>query len=194
VHPEKSAAKWAAYSPGYKQRRAELDAGRRQDPGFREKAREAVQEYKTRPENTERVRAYNRAGRQRYMARADRPCLFPAGCADHAGVGLKYCPEHHRAEANRRYRSAAARQREAMAERQQRLCPLCLDYLPPSLSRTHVDHVIPRASGLVIEEEWNLQLTHARCNLAKSDRITQQALRLAAEHDLILLTARPATG
>ena len=73
-----------------------------------------------------------------------------------------------------------------VAERQQWICPWCMDYLPPSLARTHVDHIIPRAI-MPIEEEWNLQLLHARCNQEKSDRITPQAIALAAEHSLSLV-------
>lgn len=182
---KKNALDWAAYSPGYKQRRAELDAARREDPEFCERTRAAVQAFKTDPKNAERVRGYNRRGRQAYMARADRPCLWAGECAKHAQVGSKFCHPHHNANELQRYHRTAAERKEAMAERQGWLCPLCEDYLPPALGGTHVDHVIPRAV-LVIEEDWNLQLTHARCNQEKSDRLTPQAVRLAAERGLVL--------
>jgi len=73
-----------------------------------------------------------------------------------------------------------------MARDQAWVCPWCSGQLPPSLTRTHVDHIIPRASGLVIEEAWNLQLLHGRCNQEKSDKITIRAIILAAEHGLTL--------
>lgn len=185
-HPEKRSERWAAYTGSYKGRRAALDAERRKDPEFRERVRLAVQEFKTDPANAERVREYNRRGHQRYMARSDRPCLFPDGCGEHAKVGSKFCAEHQRTEANRHYHRTAAERKAAMAEAQSWICPWCSGYLPPSLARTHVDHIIPRASGFVIEEDWNFQLLHARCNQAKSDRITPQAIALAAEHGLAL--------
>jgi hypothetical protein len=46
--------------------------------------------------------------------------------------------------------------------------------------------VIPKSSGVVIEDEWNLQLLHAGCNQAKGSRITLQAIALAAEHGVTL--------
>lgn len=120
------------------------------------------------------------------MARDDRPCLFPDSCDTHAKVGSKFCAEHARVESNRHYHRTAAERKQQLAERQAWLCPWCNEYLPPSLSGTHVDHIIPRASGLVIEDEWNLQLLHGRCNQQKADRITPQAIELAAEHGLVL--------
>jgi 5-methylcytosine-specific restriction endonuclease McrA len=192
AHPDAAAARWAAYGPGYKARRAELDSARhlsskRRGPGksYEEKLA-AVQEFKTRPENTERVREYNRRGRQRYMARTDRPCLYPAGCEQHAEAGLKYCRPHHNEEAMRHYRQRASRIKVRLAGAQEWACPWCGQALPLTPAGTHVDHIIPRASGLVIEEEWNLQLLHGRCNQEKSDKITPQAIELAAEHGLTL--------
>lgn len=183
--PGLSAAKWAAYGPGYKERRAELDAARRQDPAFRAARNEAVKEYKARPENAKRVREYNRKGRKNYVARADRKCCY-GGCRELAEVGLVFCRMHHRDDVNRRYHRNSARLRQAMAEVQGWSCPWCSKPLPRSLRRTHIDHVIPRGCGLVIEDEWNLQLLHARCNQQKSDRITPQAVSLAAAHGLTL--------
>ncbi len=193
-HPGKAAEKWAAYGPGYKERRAELDrkryGERRRAPkgegrSYEEKLA-AVQAFKTDPANAERVREYNRRGRQKYMARSDRPCLSADGCTEHARVGSKFCAGHARVEASLFYYRTAESRRQALAERQDWTCPWCREYLPPSLSRTHVDHVIPRASGIVIEEDWNFQLLHGRCNQQKSDRITPQAVALAAEHGLVL--------
>lgn len=187
AHPELAAEKWAVYGPGYKERRAELDANRRKDPEFRDRARKAVQEYKSRPENADRVREYNRRGRLRYLARIDRLCLYPTGCDQYAPTGLIYCRPHHNTISLHRYHRTAAHFKLYLAGTQEWTCPWCCKLLPPSLAHTHVDHIIPRASGLVIEEEWNLQLLHGRCNQQKSDKITPQAITLAAEHGLPLL-------
>lgn len=186
AHPEKAAEKWAAYGPGYKERRAELDQKRLRDPEIRARRAAATQDFKTRPENAERVREYNRQGRHRYMARSDRTCLSPDKCSAYAKVGSKFCPEHQRIEARRHYHRTTAERKQQLAEGQSWICPWCSEYLPPSLARTHVDHIIPKASGLVIEERWNLQLLHSRCNQEKSDRITTQAIALAALHGLSL--------
>lgn len=124
--------------------------------------------------------------RQRYLARTDRRCLFPAGCDLYAEAGLKYCRPHHNAESNRRYRQKAGTLKQRLAEAQKWICTWCQGVLPVSPSRAHVDHIIPRASGLVIEEEWNYQLLHGRCNQEKSGKITSQAIALAAEHGLTL--------
>jgi 5-methylcytosine-specific restriction endonuclease McrA len=44
-------------------------------------------------------------------------------------------------------------------------CPLCHTPLLPQ-QRLHLDHVLPRAAGGP-DLHSNLQVTHARCNLAK---------------------------
>lgn len=186
AHPEKAAEKWVRYGPGYKERRAELDRARHEERRSYEEKLAAVQAFKTDPANSERVREYNRRGRQRYMARADRPCLSPDGCAVYAQVGSKFCAGHARAEASRFYHRTAAERRTALAEAQSWICPWCSGYLPPSLARTHVDHIIPRASGVVIEERWNFQILHGRCNQEKKDKITPQATALAAAHGITL--------
>lgn len=57
--------------------------------------------------------------------------------------------------------------------------------LPEDLRGTHVDHVIPVSLGGP-DEEWNLQLLHDRCNSVKHDKITPQAVALAATHGVEL--------
>jgi 5-methylcytosine-specific restriction endonuclease McrA len=52
-----------------------------------------------------------------------------------------------------------------------------------------VDHVIPKASGVIVDEEWNLRAMHARCNASKGSQITTEAIELAASHGLILPAA-----
>jgi hypothetical protein len=50
-----------------------------------------------------------------------------------------------------------------------------------------------RLLGITIEDEWNLQLLHSFCNRVKRDRLTAQALDLAAAHG-ITLTGVPMEG
>lgn len=187
AHPERAAQRWATYKESYKDRRRQLDKDRLSDAEVKAKRAAAVQKFKTDPANAERVREYNRRGRQKYMSRADRPCLSPDGCTVFAKVGSKFCTEHARAEASLFYYRTAEQRRRSLAEIQRWLCPWCQDYLPPSLARTHVDHIIPRSLGLAIEEDWNLQILHGRCNQQKADRITPQAIALAADHGLVLV-------
>lgn len=132
------------------------------------------------------MRGYNRRGRQRYLARTDRPCPYPAGCEERAEAGLKYCRPHHNQESMRHYRQRASRIKLRLAEAQDWTCPWCGKPLPLTPVGAHVDHIIPRASCLVIEEAWNLQLLHGRCNQEKADKITLQAIELAAGHGLTL--------
>ena len=187
THKEEAAQEWAAYSVGYKERRAELDRQRLQDPAIRARRQAAVQDFKTRPENADRVREYNRSGRRRYLARADRPCKFAAdGCSEMARVGVKFCPEHHRAESKRQYNARRSGLMQRLATRQRMICPWCAESLPADTSLIQVDHIIPRASGLIIDEEWNYQALHRACNLAKSDAITPQAVALAADYGISL--------
>jgi 5-methylcytosine-specific restriction endonuclease McrA len=189
-----AAARWSAWYSENREQRAVYKKEYRQDPANKASGLAYTQAFKADPENAERVRGYNRRGRQRYMARDDRPCLHSGGCDEFAKVGNKFCPEHIRIESNWSYHRTAEARRQALAERQEWICPWCSQYLPSSLSRTHVDHVIPRASGLVIEEDWNFQLLHGRCNQQKSDRITAQAVALAAEHGLVLAAGEGISG
>jgi len=63
------------------------------------------------------------------------------------------------------------------------LCPWCEKPLPPDLANTHLDHVWPRSKGGP-DEEWNLQILHARCNHYKADAITPAAVALMASHEV----------
>jgi len=95
-------------------------------------------------------------------------------------------PEEHA-----RYKKADAKRRESNLRREiitrdGGVCSWCHDPFPADLSGTHFDHIIPRASGVVIEDDWNIQLLHAICNIVKRDRITPQALSLAAEHGITI--------
>lgn len=66
------------------------------------------------------------------------------------------------------------------------MCSWCNLPIDP-VSKTDIDHIIPKACGVVIEEDWNLQLLHRSCNRSKKDTITDQALTLAADHGIELV-------
>ena len=186
AHPERSAARTRAWSLKNPERRRAINAKADSDPARHARKLLGNKRWKADPANADRVREYNRRGRQNYLARADRPCLFPGGCSQRAEVGLKYCRPHTNAENRRLYRQRAGRLKSRLAKAQEWQCPWCGEPLPSSLSGTHVDHIIPRSSGLVIEDEWNLQLLHRACNMAKFDKVTPQAIALAAAHGLVL--------
>lgn len=67
------------------------------------------------------------------------------------------------------------------------MCTWCSQPLPAGLTGVHVDHIIP-VSAARPDLEWNLQVLHGPCNREKWDRITPQALALAATHDIALTT------
>jgi hypothetical protein len=48
-----------------------------------------------------------------------------------------------------------------------------------------IDHIIPKSRGGP-NVPWNMQLLHAVCNIRKSDKLTQRAVELAAEHGVEL--------
>lgn len=183
AHPEKRAEYWAQYSPSYAARRAELDAARWKDPETRAKRVATYDRWRLNPANAERMREHNRNGRLRYLARLDRPCKL---CTVFAVAGSKFCREHARSENRRQYRARRSGLLARLADRQEMLCPWCGEWLPENMALVQVDHIIPRASGLVIDEEWNYQALHRLCNLTKTDQITPEAIELAAQHGLVL--------
>jgi 5-methylcytosine-specific restriction endonuclease McrA len=129
--------------------------------------------------NAEAERARNRADRQR----PDRPCRYrrTLGCTEYALPGRQACREHERAEGRRRWRRSRERLRQKLAARQANICGWCTRPLPPGLSGTHIDHVVPISRGGP-DMEWNLQLLHWQCNEAKGAQLTPPAIALAAEH------------
>ena len=62
-----------------------------------------------------------------------------------------------------------------LAERQGGKCPLCSQPLELKGSAIHVDHIIPVSLGGPTEL-WNLQATHAFCNMSKGNRIIEQQM------------------
>jgi len=147
-------------------------------------------------------RGVTREKDRKYLQRPDRPCRYAAaGCTEYAVIGQRACGEHRKADDTRSRRRARAKLSAKLARRQRGICPWCACPLPADLTATQIDHVIPKSSGVVIEDEWNLQILHARCNQAKGGSITLQAIALAAEHGVTLrgfgasvrkITRRPA--
>ena len=128
--------------------------------------------------------------KRRFMARADRPCRYAkAGCTEFAVVGQAACKEHQRADRKRYKERRRARLTTKLALAQDWICPWCDKPLPDDLTGVHIDHIIPKASGFIIEDEWNLQVLHHPCNARKFDKITARALTLAAEHGIPLAAA-----
>jgi hypothetical protein len=85
-------------------------------------------------------------------------------------------------EEKRRRARKRSRLRHRLASQQSWLCAWCSQVFPDDLEDVHVDHIIPKASGVLIEDEWNLQLLHRPCNMAKGWRMTDEAWKLASEH------------
>ena len=146
-------------------------------------------------EYTRRQRLSNPEGaretRRQRLARLDRPCRYAkAGCTEFAAAGLHCCRRHQRADNKRRWARQRAKLNRKLALVQDWICPWCDKPLPDDLTDVDLDHIIPKAAGIIIEDEWNLQVLHLACNRSKYARITPQALALAAEHG-ITLTRKP---
>ena len=122
-----------------------------------------------------------------YRQREDRPCRYAkAGCVEFSVPGVLCC-QKHQIEDNRRHRlRQRTKAQRRLAEMQGWLCTWCDQPLPDDLAQTEIDHVIPKASGVVIEDDWNLRLLHSFCNRTKYAKITPEALALAAEHGITL--------
>lgn len=121
------------------------------------------------------------------LQRPDRPCRYvKAGCTEFAMIGRAQCREHYLSDNRRQAQHHRDRLAHKLTLRQDWHCPWCSELLPADLAGVHVDHIIPKVSGVIIEDEWNLQALHQSCNLSKHDKITPQALTLAAEHGMLL--------
>lgn len=148
---------------------------------------------KRRAENPEREREVMRVYRQR----PDRKCRYAkAGCTEFATPGDGRCPGHRKADNKRRLQRKRRKLKLRLATAQGWTCPWCLLSLPSDIHALHpngqraaeTDHIIPKASGLIIEDEWNLQVLHWECNgtAGKGNKITLRALELAAEHGIAI--------
>jgi 5-methylcytosine-specific restriction endonuclease McrA len=111
-----------------------------------------------------------------------RRCRDFGQCGALANLRSYYCTEHASAANKRHKKTRRSAEVQFLGSRQEWICPWCDLELPDDLTDIEVDHIIPKASGLVIEEDWNLQLLHGRCNVEKFSRITDDAIRLATEH------------
>ena len=128
-----------------------------------------------------------RAARARRLQRADRPCRYArAGCTAFADVGYPECRPHRLAGLIRRRARRRARTLTTLAARQGWLCTWCEKPLAADLADVDIDHVIPKAAGLIIEDDWNLEALHGSCNGAKGFQVTPHAIALAGEHGITL--------
>jgi 5-methylcytosine-specific restriction endonuclease McrA len=73
----------------------------------------------------------------------------------------------------------------SLARAQGWACTWCQRPLPEDLARTCIDHVIP-VSRCGPNDEWNLDVLHARCNASKRDKITLRALEIASDHGVVI--------
>lgn len=176
--------RYDARHPGAR-RRASREAARRSraakpkapPPSPEEQAETKRQaDLRWRAANRDAVREKDR----KYLLRPGRPCRrAKAGCTEYALIGQRACAEHRKAADAQ----ASARRRTKLATAQAWACTWCSTSLSADLSRTQVDHVIPVSRGGP-DEQWNLQLLHDSCNRAKRDKLTPQALALAAERGI----------
>jgi hypothetical protein len=143
----------------------------------------------TRARHPERHRETNR----RYFQREDRPCANrDAECSSEFAIrGSVYCRTHKKADDAARHERKRRGALRRHAEVQGWICTWCSLRLPEDLGDMHLDHVIPKAV-LVIEDDWNLQALHRKCNLEKGGRLTTQAIALAADHGIEL--GKPPAG
>lgn len=136
--------------------------------------------------------AREREQRRQRMRRDDLPCRYAKfGCVNLKVRNSPYCRPHRKAAERRRLK----RQQQAMklrrAQAQGWACTWCGLSLPTDLGEAHQDHVIPRAVtmatiGRVINDEWNMDVLHAVCNIVKGDSLTPRAIALAAERGVDL--------
>lgn len=131
------------------------------------------------------------AAQKAYRNRPGRACRYAAaGCAGTAIPGAHSCKKHARQERRSSYYASRDARQLRLAEAQGWICPWdgCWQPILPG-DQVEIDHIIPIASGIVINEEWNLQVLHWQCNRSKKDKITAQAILLAAAHGVGLAAA-----
>lgn len=171
----------ALYCMSRECRRLARAAERARDP---EKARAASIRRRLRQDPVKR-----RAAEARYKDRADRRCVRP-GCEEFAARGVAYCAAHNGERSSRRYQRLTLRLGARLFARQQGRCPDVSHGgcgLPlASVNGNHVDHLVPIARGGP-DDDWNLQLMHAECNLRKGDILVSAAAIAAAAHGVLLV-------
>lgn len=156
---------------------------RRYDTDAAELERQRDSRRRFRAKHPERDRETNR----RYFQREDRPCAHQGDeCSSEFAIrGSVYCRTHKTADDSARDKRRRERVLRRHAKTQGGICTWCALPLPDDLKGVHLDHVIPKAV-LVIEEDWNFEALHEKCNLAKLDKLTDRAVALAAEHGIDL--------
>ena len=183
------ARQWAAANP-----EAVREKSRRHARKKRAENPEAVRESsrKWRAANLETAREAERRYDRQRIQRDDLPCRYSKyGCTDLKIRNSRFCRKHagiHREQRRKRRRNDASRRH---AEAQGWTCTWCALALSASLDDTHQDHVIPKAAtmaalGRIIEDDWNIDVLHAVCNIIKGDSLTSRAIALAAERGIDL--------
>jgi HNH endonuclease len=166
-------------------RQDNIEARRAYDRAYYRENREIILDERLRDEEW---RERRRIRTREYLQRPDRACRYAkSGCTEFARINGWLCTPHDNIKARQLQADKRLRLRHKLAEYQGWICgwEKCQEPLHPD-DQIEVDHIIPVASGLVIEEEWNLQAVHLSCNRSKSDKITVQAIKLAAAHGIEL--------
>lgn len=97
-------------------------------------------------------------------------------------------------------RAPVAQSRSSLVGFQHGRCFYCGEPILSLENEVHVDHVVPfslmrrkRTSGPDLNGVWNLVVTHAACNLAKSDRIPDatELERLFQRNEVIVMSPHP---
>ena len=138
----------------------------------------------------------SRERRRLWLLREDLPCRYAKhGCPNLKARNSPFCRKHRNAADRRRIKRRNERRMRRHAEAQGWACTWCGLPLPDSLKDAHQDHIIPQAVtlaslGRVIDDDWNMDVLHAACNLIKGGSLTPRAVTLAAEHGIDLGSAR----
>jgi len=135
-------------------------------------------------------RAKRLAVQKQYRDRPGRACRYWAsGCTEHAVIGGHACREHARQEGRALHAAHRTNLVNRLAEAQHWICTweICWQPILPD-HQVEIDHIIPISSGIVIQDEWNLQVLHQGCNRAKGSKITGQSVRLAWKHGIELIS------
>ena len=135
---------------------------------MRENSRKWHRKARKDPETRARLNAANEAARLQRMQDSDYREQQNKKSRDRQRNRYHADPEYRerrKARAREQDRLQRQRMRERLFEQQNGKCGLCQRPIT-DLAKTHIDHITAIAQG-GSEEEWNLHLAHARCNLRK---------------------------
>lgn len=186
------ARRWAAANPEAVRKKSR-EYARRKRPQNPEVARENYRKW--RAANLEAARESERRYDRQRNQRDDLPCRYSKyGCTDLKIRNSRLCRKHagiRRDQRRKRRRNDASRRH---AQAQGWICTWCRLPLPASLEDTHQDHIIPKVAtmailGYVVDDDWNMDVLHAVCNMVKGDSLTPRAIALAAAHGIDLRAA-----